>query len=614
MRSKSGMAIMAWVMLGAVVFGLGGYGVTNFGGSVTSIGTVGDQEISTGDYSRALQQELDTYRAQLGQTFTAEQALQIGMDQGVRDRLITTAALDNENDRLGVSVGNAALRAAIEAMPAFKGVDGKFSKDTYAFTLRQNGLTISSFEAKMRIEQSRTLLQQALTGAVLAPKVFVDTLVAYAGERRGFTLLKIGAGDLPTPVVSPDDAALQTYYDAHKADFTSPEAKIITFVSLTPEMMATKVMIDDKTLQDLYAERKAQFVTPEKRLVERLVYPTEAEAQAAKAALDAGTKTFEQLVTDRGLTMNDVDMGDVTQDALGKDAGAAVFALTAPGVVGPVMSNLGPALFRMNSIIAAHTTTFEQAKDQLAQGLKDEKARQMISDQVESINDKLAGGATLEDLTKETDMQIGNIAFTPGDTSGMAAYPVFRDAAAAAKDGDFPQLIQLKDGGIAALRLDKIRPAALIPFDQVADKVKAGWTAEATAKALAARATEIAAATKGGADIASFGKPETEAPMTRRDVIEGTPQGLVPAVFKLAATGDLGAMQDGDAGYVYRLDSIAAPNADDPDAVKMRAQFAGDVTQGITQDGFNLFTAALVADTKVSIDKPAVAAVNAQFH
>ena len=614
MRSKSGMAIMAWVMLGAVVFGLGGYGVTNFGGSVTSIGTVGDQEIGTGDYSRALQQELDTYRAQLGQTFTAEQALQIGMDQGVRDRLITTAALDSENDRLRVSVGNAGLRAAIKAMPAFKGVDGKFSKDTYAFTLRQNGLTISSFEAKMRIEQSRTLLQQALTGAVPAPKVFVDALVAYAGERRGFTLLKIGAGDLPTPVAAPDDAALHAYYDAHKADFTAPDAKIITYVSLTPEMLAAKVTIDDKTLQDLYDQKKAQFVTPEKRLVERLVYPTEAEAQAAKAALDAGTKTFEQLVADRGLQMNDVDLGDVTQDTLDKDAGAAVFALTAPGVTGPVTSNLGPALFRMNGIIAAHTTTFEQARDQLAQGLKDEKARQMISDQVEVINDKLAGGATLEDLTKETDMQIGNIDFTPGDSAGMAAYPEFRDAAAAAKEGDVPQLIQLKDGGIAALRLDKMRPAALIPYDQVADKVTTGWTADATAKALAARATEIAAAVKGGTDIASFGKPETEAPMTRRDVIEGTPQGLVPAVFKLTATGDLGSMQDAGAGYVYRLDSIAAPKADDPDVVKMQAQFAGDVTQGITQDGFDLFTTALVAETKVSIDKMAVAAVNAQFH
>lgn len=614
MRSKNGTAIMAWVMLGAVVFGLGGYGVTNFGGSVTSIGTVGDQEISTSDYSRALSQELDTYRAQLGQTFTAEQALKIGMDENVRQRLITTAALDSENDRLGMSVGNAALRAAIEAMPAFKGVDGKFSKDTYAFTLRQNGLTVPGFEAKMRIEQSRTLLQQALAGMVPAPKVFIDTLVAYAGQRRGFTLLKISAADLPVPVAAPDDAALHAYYDAHKADFTAPDAKMITYVALTPEQEAAKVTIDDKTLQDLYNEKKSQFVTPEKRLVERLVYPTEADAQAAKAALDAGTKTFEQLVADRGLQMNDVDLGDVTQDALNKDAGAAVFAMTAPGVTGPVMSDLGPALFRMNGIIAAHTTTFEQAKDQLAQGLKDEKARQMISDQVEAINDKLAGGATLEDLAKETDMQIGHIDFTPGDSAGMAAYPEFRDAAAAVKDGDFPQLIQLKDGGIAALRLDKIRPAALIPFDQVADKVKAGWTAEATAKALTARAAEIAAAVKGGTDIATFGKPETEAPMTRADVIDGTPQGLVPAVFKLAATGDLGTMQGGDAGYVYRLDSINAPKADDPDVVKMSQQFAGDVAQGIAQDGFDLFTTALVADTKVSIDKMAVAAVNAQFH
>lgn len=614
MRSEKGMKAMAWIMLVAVVFGLGGYGVTNFGGSITSIGTVGDQEIGTGDYSRALQQELETMRAQLGATFSAQQFLEAGLDAGVRERLVTTAALDNENDQLGISVGDAALRTAIEAMPAFKGPDGKFSKETYAFVLQQNGLSVPSFESKMRTELARSLLQQAITGAVPAPKVLVDTLIAYAGERRGFTLLKIGASDLPTQIATPDEAALKAYYDAHKADFTAPEAKVITYAALTPEMLAASIQIDDKTLHDLYDQKKSQFMVPEKMSVDRLAYGTEAEAQAAKAALDSGAKTFEQLVAERDLTLKDVQLGAVTKDDLGPDAGPAVFALTKPGVVGPLQSSVGPAIFRVNSITPAQTTTFDEAKDELGQSLKLDKAREEISAKIEAVNDKLASGATLEDLVKEEGLQLGTIDFTPGDSEGMAAYPEFRDAAAAVKDGDFPSLIQMKDGGIAALRLDKMRPAALIPYDKVADKVKEGWIAETTAKALSARADEIAAAVKAGGQLSTYGAPVVEQPALRRDHIDGTPDALVTDVFKLEKVGDVGTLQDGDSAWVYTLDSVAPPKADDPDMAKARTQYAAGTAQDMATDSFELFATALVAGTKATFDKTAIAAVNAQFH
>ena len=614
MRSEKGMKVMAWVMLVAVVFGLGGYGVTNFGGSITSIGTVGDEEIATGDYGRALQQELETMRAQLGATFSAQQFLEAGLDAGVRERLVTTAALDNENHRLGLSVGDAALRSAIEAMPAFKGPDGKFSKETYAFVLQQNGLSVPAFESKMRTELARSLLQQAITGAVPAPKVLVDRLIAYAGERRGFSVLKIGVSDLPAQLPSPDAAGLKAYYEAHKADFTAPEAKVITYAALTPEMLAPSIQIDDKTLQDLYTQKKSQFMVPEKMTLDRLAFGTEAEAQAARAAIDSGAKTFDQLVAERGLSLKDVQMGTKTQDDLGPDAGPAVFALKAPGIAGPVQSSVGPALFRVTAISPAQTTTFDEARDELAQSLKLDKAREEIAAKVEAVNDKLASGATLEDLVKEDGLQLGTMDFTPGDSEGMAAYPEFRDAAAAAKDGDFPSLIHLKDGGIAALRLDKMRPAALIPYDKVADKVKDGWIAEETAKALTARAGEIAAAVKAGGQLNTYGAPVTEQPALRRDTIDGMPAGLVPAVFKLAKPGDVGSLQEGDGAWIYVLDSVAPPKPDDPEMAKARATYAEGTAQDLGNDSFELFASALVAGTRVNLDKTAIAAVNAQFH
>ena len=41
-KKRRGASVMAWVLMAMLVGGLGGFGVTNFGGNITSIGTVGD--------------------------------------------------------------------------------------------------------------------------------------------------------------------------------------------------------------------------------------------------------------------------------------------------------------------------------------------------------------------------------------------------------------------------------------------------------------------------------------------------------------------------------------------------------------------------------------------
>ncbi len=483
----------------------------------------------------------------------------------------------------------------------------------YADTLKRNGLTETEYEKKIRIEMARGLLQQAVAGNVPAPKAYMDRVAAFIGETRGFTTLKVTATDLTAPIPTPDEAALKAYYDAHHPDFTAPESKQITYVSLTPEMLSAKVTIDDKTLHDLYDKRKADFVKPEQRLVERLVYPTEEDAKAAKAKLDAGTATFEQLVAERGLQLSDIDMGEVTQDQLGAN-GAAVFALKDPGVIGPVMTDLGPALLRMNGIIAAQTTTFDQAREQLAADLKVNQARQMISGQVEGINDKLAGGATIEDLAKETDMQIGHIDFTPDSRDGIAAYSEFRQAASTAKAGDFPQIIQLKDGGIAALRLDKVTPAALIPQAQVADKVQADWKDAETAKAITARAETIIGEVKAGKSLGGFGATDVNPPTLRSGFVDGVPKTLLPEVFKLKAPGDMTVVNDTDAAYVVRLDSITPTDPKDADLKTTIGQIRDEAAQSIATDGFEMFAQSLVARTQIALDQSAINAVNAQLH
>ena len=601
--------VAVWTLMSLLILGLGGFGVTSFSGGVKKIGTVGSVDISTEDYARALQSQLAAFSKQLGQQISMQEALAFGIDKQVIQSVITRASLDNEAQRVGLSVGDEAVAAELMKMDAFKGAAGTFDRESYKFALDRNRLTEAEFETNLRRDISRELLQGAVGGGFAAPKPLTDTLYAWVAERRGFSTLRLTEADLTAPVAEPTDAELKAHYDAHVDRFTKPEAKRITYASLLPEAIANDQPVDEAVLKKMYQDRISEFVIPERRIVDRLVYPDQAAADAAKAKLDAGAK-FEDLVAERGLTLDAIDLGDVSKDDLGA-AGDAVFATPEGGVAGPVASDLGPALFRVNSVLAAEETKFEDARETLAAEMQTDAARRLISDRVEEIDDLLAGGATLEDLAKDAGLTLATLDYVPGqpgDTT-IEGYPAFRDAAEKVKADDFPEAVVLDDGGLVALRLDEIVPAAPIPFDEAKDKVAEDWRKDAVAKALSARAAEIKTALDGGAGIGSFGIVDVTPETARNGSIADAPDTLLPDVFKMAE-GEVKVFEAANFVAVVQLDKIMPAATEGEDATALQASLAAQVEQAISQDAFAAFTNALTAEAGIQLDQAAINAVN----
>jgi peptidyl-prolyl cis-trans isomerase D len=598
-----------WVLMGMLILGLGGFGVTNFGGGVSTVGSVGDVEITADDYSLAFQSQLSAFSRQVGQPISSQEALAFGLDRQVLQNLVSQAALDNEAGRVGLSVGDAAVAAQIKAIDAFKGASGSFDREAYRFALDRSNQTEAYFESNIRREISRSLLQGIVSGGFPAPKALTGTLYDWAAERRGFSMIRLGEADLLTPVADPTEDELKAFHTANIAQFTAPEAKRITFAALLPEDIATDQPVDDAVLKELYQSRISEFVIPERRIVDRLVYPDDAAAAAARAELDAGS-TFEALVTARGLTLDAIDLGETTREDLG-DGADAVFAAAEGDVVGPLPSDLGPALYRVVTALDGEETTFDQARDTLAIEIQTDAARRAISDKVELVDDLLAGGATLEDLANETGLKLGTLDHVVGQqgSATIEGYPAFREAADAVLADDFPQAIVLEDGGIVALRLDEVVPSAPIPFEEARDAVAAAWRAEALAKALSARAIEIKAAVEGGAAIGSFGIVDVTPETARDGFITGAPDTLLPAVFAMAE-GDVQVIEADGFIAVVRLDRIqpAAVEGDDADA--LRGAIAAQAGQAITADAFAAFTTALSTQAGITLDQAVINAVN----
>lgn len=611
LRKKRANSVV-WVLLVLIMLGLGGYGVTNFSTGVSEVGHVGSRKITANEYARTMRREVQAFSAQIGQPVSFAQAQSLGIDRTVQAQIVAAATLENEAGRLGISVGDAAVRERIVTAPALQGVDGKFDRDSYGVFLKDQGLSEAEFEKSLRDEAARTLLQGAVLGGVTASDSLVDRLTAWTTETRSFTLAQLIAADLTEPVAAPGEAALIAWHDTHQDAYMRPETRKITYVWLAPDQMTDTVEVDEAALQTAYDARKGEFVVPERRLVERLVYPTAEEAGAAKARLDAGAVSFEDLARERGLTLTDIDLGEVDKETLGA-AGDAVFALTEPGVVGPFDSDLGPALFAMNGILDAQETTFDEAKADLRSEVALDRARRLVAEKSNTIEDALAGGASLDDVAKENGMTVGQIDYNPESEGGLSGYEAFRKAAAEVTPESFPTLTALDDGGVFALQLDSIEPAALRPLDEVREKVVADWTADQTHSALLTLAGEQLAQLENGATLEGLGRVTTHYDdFARTGFVADAPAEIGKQVFDLSAGSHKVIDSEGKV-FLVTLNAVTPADMTSADVVAQRDQLKTNLSQSIGRDIFDMFTRAAQAEVGITLNPGAIDAVNAQM-
>ena len=611
LRKKRANSVI-WGLLGLMMVGLGGYGVTNFSQGVADLGRVGDRKISVNDYARAMKNEMASASQQAGQQIGMARFQEMGLDRQVQGTLVTATGLESEAARLGVSIGDVQIKDRIMGARAFQGADGKFNRDTYTEFLRTQGMSETEFERKLRDEGARTILQGAVVTGIEAPQTLADRLAAWQSETRSFTFAELIASDLADPVAAPADAEIQAWYDAYNDSYLRPETRKITYVWLTPDSLKDQVEIDEATLKKAYDERKAEFNIPEKRLVARLVYPTAEEATKAKARLDARQVSFEDLVKERGLSVEDVDQGEVTVEDLGA-AGPAVFALKEPGVVGPLDSDLGPALFAMNGTLEAQITTFEDARTDLRDEVALDRARRLVADKSASIEDILASGATLADVAKEAGMTLGQIDFNSESEGDISAYEAFRTAARAATPDSFPTLTALDDGGVFALQLDKIEPALVKPLAEVKDQVAADWTQDQIHKRLLVLAQEQMAELENGVTLEKLGLVTTHLDdFARNGFLQGSDPAVATTVFKMTA-GTHQVIDTNGKIYLVTLDALTPADLNSAEVKAQRDQIRQSLSQSIGRDVYDLYSKAVLAGMDVNLDQAAINAVNAQL-
>lgn len=491
------------MMLAFVIWGMGD---PFRGGSANTVAQVGSISITTAAFRQAYQRELQDLQRRARRAITNEEAHRIGLDAQVLTRLMSEAVLDDEAGRMDLAMSDQQVAKQIVADPSFAGPAGTFDRGRFEQILANLGLTEQAFVREQRQAYLRQELVTALVGDLETPQAEVEALHRYADEVRSLdfvTLPAAAAGTIPAP----DDAALQTYYDAHKAAFTAPQYRKLVILPATAATLAQPDAVTDADVQALYDQVKAtRFATPETRAVTQMVFDTEAEAAAFSAKIKAGS-TFDDALKADHLQDKAVDLGMVAKTQIIDPAiGDSAFALPADGTSDPVKGRFGVAVIHVGQITPAGIKPLAE----VAAALKTEIADKRASDAVKLLRDKVeaarATGKPLADVA--TAVGVPLLTIDAVDATGLdpAGNPVenvphpkdLLPAAFASDVGVDNDPVATADGGSVWYEIAKVDPARQLTLAEAKPKVEAAWREEETAKQLDAKVAEDVKAIDAG--------------------------------------------------------------------------------------------------------------------
>ena len=612
-RSKANSYIVKLLFaLLAATFALWGIGdIFRNWGTNTTVAKVGPREISADQLNQALRAQLEQLR-QLGNNIDLAQAKQLGLVDAALQQMISGDLLDLEINRLGLAIGDDAVRQAIMDNPNFKGPTGSFDRTRYLQLLAANQLTQGQFEANMRQNLVRAQLTGALLDGLTPPQPLVDTLYRARAERRTAEMVTLTPEATPAPP-APTDEQLAAFHEAHQDAFRKPERRSFSLALLRAEDIAATIKIPDDKLKQEYENRRDEFHTAEERNVQQLLFPDEAKAKEAKAALDAG-KDFAAVAKDEAnADAASTDLGWVKRADLPNELADAAFALAQGKVSDPVQTSFGWHILRVTGIKPETVQDFEAVKTRLAQEVARDQASDQIAKIANDIDDALAGGNSFASVVQKFSLKTQHIPEV--DAQGRAAD---------GKQADLPQpadgvlhtafntdadqtspLTELGEDGYFIVHVDKVVPSVVQPLAEAHDQAVTLWQADQKQQALAQLADSIAKEVNGGRslkDVAAAKKlTVTTTPALQRTGGSPTvPPALVAALFSAKLNAAVTAPA-GDNFAVAQLKAIEpADPAKDKDAVK---PIADELTNEMHNDIMNAFDQALRARFPVEINQ-----------
>lgn len=490
MRKGAAGGILKFIIFGFLILAVGGMVFMDIGGFFrnggvggNNVAVVGKEKISLPYFDRAARRSL----SQLG--ISPQDAYKAGFMDQLLGGEIRARVMQQTGNELDIRVDDKRVAQQIRQLLGPMVQPGQDPKDVLRQLLAAQGIS----ERELTNDVSRGLTLDILNRTVQSGFADVSdeqakALYAYDNEKRDIAFVNYPDSELKS-VVPPTDEQLQKLYDSIKdTAYATPETRGLDLVQINTDSLKKSIELDEGEIRDAYENNIDFYTEKEQRTLEQALFESEDNANSVAEAARSG-KSLQAAVKET--TKRDSDyLGERVSetDSLPPELKSEAAAAKVGDVIGPVKTSIGWQVVTIKQITPAKVKSFDTVKNEI----RDEVLENKIIDQqyaiAGEIEDRLAGGASLDEVKKDIDITVTPLpeinAYGQGKDGkdALAKFeklkPSILENGFQLEQGETSPMAEMADGTYAGIHVRSITPKTYTPFAEVKAEMQKRWMAD----------------------------------------------------------------------------------------------------------------------------------------
>jgi peptidyl-prolyl cis-trans isomerase D len=528
--------------------------------SSDTIAKVEGRDITSADFRRTYQAQLQAYRSAYGGNMSDQLLKQLGIEQQILQQMVDERAALAEAERLGIKVSDEEVRQRIFAMPAFQENGGFIGDARYQQLLRMQRppMIASEFEDNIRRALAVEKLRGSLTDWLSVNDKDLEQEYRRRNDKVKLAVVSFTADSFRTQV-NATDAEVASHFDAHKNDFKVPEKRKIKYLLIDIDALRAKTIVPAADIEREYSNNSEQYTTPEQVRASHILLKTEGKDDAAVKAkaeellkqaragadfADLAKKNSE----DADSAKNGGDLDYFGRGRMVPEFDQAVFAMQPGAISDLVKTQYGYHIIKLVDKKNATTRALAEVRQQLTDQLAYQRAQAQAADLSQTLEKQIKSPADLDKVAKAQGLTVQESGFFARDEPilGLGPSPEAANKAFDMKTNEVAGPLRASRGFVFETLVAKQDPRDA-KLDEVKDRVREEVVKQKARDLSRQKAAEVAAKLKSAPDFEKAAKAAGVEAKTTELLTQDSPipdLGVAPAVEDAAFRLAVGAVSD----------------------------------------------------------------------
>jgi peptidyl-prolyl cis-trans isomerase D len=408
------------------------------------------------------------------------------LKQKALESLIGEKLISQEAARLGLKVNDDEIADAIYTYPAFQ-VNGVFDENQYRSLLNYNRMEPADFEATIGSELLGEKIRRFIKSFLLVTDNEIIDYYTFQNEKISLGFVAFNPEDFKAEVKAAQ-ADMDAYFENHKEAYRIPPQITISYITLDPSDFKDKVTVTEGEIADYYEYNPERFKEHRQVKARHILFSVppdaskEAEAEIKDKALEILKRaqqgeSFSELAKkysqDTSNASTGGDLGYFKKDQMVEPFEDLAFSLKKGEVGGPVRTQFGWHLIKVDDIKEEKVKTLDEVREQIEAALREDIARDMAHERALVLMDQMPYDSDLAAYAAQHGLIIKESGFfvKKGDIPGFGTDEKLKQALYSLEKGEISDILE-HNGKYYIFQVTGAKDSSVPTMNEVADQLR----------------------------------------------------------------------------------------------------------------------------------------------